>query len=89
MLSKEYKLYEIQGVWCSPCQRMAPIVKEALKSVDNVELIIVDVDKEPDLARTFKVRSIPMLVLVKDDEVIKTMVGVRNINEVKEFLQVI
>lgn len=88
MLPNEYKLFDFSAGWCSPCKTMAPIIKEAIKSVDNVELIVVDVDKEPDLARTFKVRSIPMLVLVKDDEVVKTMVGLRSIKEVKEFLQV-
>jgi thioredoxin 1 len=88
MLSNEYKLFDFNAGWCSPSKTMAPIIKEAIKSVDNVELIVVDVDKEPDLARTFKVRSIPMLVLVKDDEVIKTMVGLRSVKEVKEFLQV-
>lgn len=85
--SREYKLLKFEGGWCLPCKRMSPIVNEALKTVDNVELIVIDVDQEPDLAREFKVRSIPMLVLVKGDEVIKTMVGSRSIGEVKEFLK--
>lgn len=86
--SKEYKLLEFQGSWCVPCQRMKPIVKEALKNIENVELVMVDVDEDPSMAIQFKVRSIPTLVLLKNDQVVRTMVGSKNINEVKEFLQV-
>lgn len=87
MLSSEYKLLEFQGTWCIPCQKIRPFVKEAVESVGNVELIVVDVDKEPDMARAYKVRSIPMLVLVKGDNIIGTMVGAKSANEIKAFLQ--
>ena len=87
MQLNEYKLLEFQVSWCSPCQKMKPFVKEAVESTKNVDLVVVDVDEEPDMARMFKVRSIPMLVLLKGEDVVGTMVGLRNVNEIKSFLK--
>ena len=85
--SNEYVLIKMAASWCNPCHKMEPIVKKALEGMDNISLLEVDVEENPDMARKYKVRSIPMLVLIKNNEVIKTMVGLRNINEVKEFLK--
>jgi len=87
MLSSEYTLIKMAADWCMPCCQMEPIVKKALEGFDNVSLIEVNVDKEPDMARKYKVRSIPMLVLIKGDNIIGTMVGAKSVNEIKAFLQ--
>ena len=82
---EKIRLLDFFGSWCVPCKTLAPVLDAALDGT-GIELIKVDVDKEPDMAREYKVRSIPFLVLLKGDDVIGTMVGVRPVEEIKKFL---
>jgi thioredoxin 1 len=84
--SDEYRLLIFSGSWCVPCGKMHENISEAIKDITNVKIVEVDVDKEPDMTREYKVRSIPFLVLLKGDDAIGTMVGVRPVEEIKKFL---
>ena len=86
MLSSKYRLLEFSGTWCASCQRMKPTVERAVNDLGNIELVEVDVDKEPNLSREFQVRSIPMLVLLNEDGVLGTLVGNRSLEDIKKFL---
>jgi len=91
---EKIRLLDFKAPWCFPCKNMEPNVHAAMKEFDNIELVEVNVDEEPDMAREYKVRSIPFLVLLKGNEqdkisdydVIGTMVGVRPVEEIKKFL---
>jgi thioredoxin 1 len=83
---EKIRLLVFSGSWCIPCGKMHENISEAMKSIDGVEIVEVDVDKEPDMAREYKVRSIPFLALLKGDDVVGTMVGVRPVEEIKKFL---
>ena len=63
--------------WCGPCKMLAPVFEEVSKEMPNVKFGKVDVDEEMELARQFGVSSIPMLAIIKDGEVIGTLVGYR------------
>lgn len=87
-LNNEYKVLEFYADWCFPCKTMQPNVEAVLKEKQNIKLVPINVDKEPDMTREYKVRSIPMLVLLKNDVVVKTLVGLRNPKEIKEFFEI-
>ena len=65
------------AAWGGPCKMLAPVFEEVSKEMPNVKFGKVDVDEEMELARQFGVSSIPMLAIVKDGEVIGTLVGYR------------
>jgi thioredoxin 1 len=83
---EKIRLLDFKAPWCFPCKNMEPNVHAAMKEFDNIELVEINVDEEPDMAREYKVRSIPFMVLLKGDDVIGTMVGVRPVEEIKKFL---
>lgn len=89
-MDKEMKLLKFSAVWCSPCKVMAPIVEKVLsdEQFDNVELVNINIDEQPDAAREYGIRAIPTLLLVnsENNEVLKTLVGSASIEQVKEFL---
>jgi thioredoxin 1 len=62
--------------WCGPCRRIAPIV-EALAGeyAGRLKVAKVDVDRNPDLAGRYNVRSIPTLVVFKGGELVERLVG--------------
>jgi thioredoxin 1 len=85
MLDEQIILMAFKAPWCIPCKTMEPVIKEALCGFNNVRFSIIDVDKEPDLAREYCIRTIPTLVL-KDGDRVEKLVGSASIEQVKDFL---
>ena len=64
------------ATWCGPCRMIAPIIEEIAEEYDGtVKVGKVNVDDEPELASSFRVISIPTIVLVKDGKVTASAVG--------------
>lgn len=70
-------LIDFWASWCGPCQMLSPIVDEIAEEYSAIKVCKVNVDEEMELAQQFMVVSIPTLVLVKDGQVAKTLVGYR------------
>lgn len=68
-------LVDFFATWCGPCKMLAPVLDEVEKEAENVKILKVDVDKFPELASKFNVMSIPTLVLLKNEEVVKISNG--------------
>ena len=63
-------LVDFFAEWCGPCKTQAPILKEAKDRLgDDVRIIKIDVDKNPDVARQFNVQGVPTLILFKQGQV--------------------
>ena len=56
--------------WCGPCRSIKPRLLEA-----NLRIRYVDVDKSPQMASDYLIKSIPTVVLVLNGEVAKRVVG--------------
>jgi thioredoxin 1 len=77
--------------WCGPCKMIAPILGEiAEEHAGKVKVVKVNVDENPQLARDFDVMSIPTLIVFKDGEPKRRMIGAKGkpqlLEELAEFL---
>ncbi|MBD0317772.1 MAG: thioredoxin [Thermoleophilia bacterium] len=64
--------------WCGPCRMVEPILEEIAKErADELHLIKVNVDEEPELAQRYGVMSIPAIVLFRDGEPAAAAIGAR------------
>lgn len=69
-------LIDFWASWCGPCRMLSPIIEEiANEYADTIKVGKVNVDEEPELAQAFGVSAIPMLVVIKNGEVVNTTVG--------------
>lgn len=84
------KVTKFSASWCQPCKMLAPIFNEVKSEVADVMYQDVDVDQNSDLAIQYKVRGVPTIVIEKDGQEVKRIVGmstkanlISNINSFK------
>ena len=69
-------LVDFWAPWCGPCRMIAPVIEELAEDFDGKASICkVNTDEQQELATKFGVRSIPTILLMKDGEIVETMVG--------------
>lgn len=85
--SKIPVLIDFYADWCGPCKMMLPIVEEVAESLSGkVNVVKINVDEETELAIKYNVSSIPTFVLIKDRQVVTTLVGMRDKEELKDMI---
>ena len=77
------KVLKFQAKWCGPCQAL----KMAMAGEDvGVEVEDVDIDSSPELAVKYRVRGVPTLIYLRDDQEIGRKVGGGSLQEVKTWI---
>lgn len=60
-------LIDFWAEWCGPCRSFGPIFEEASERHEGVAFVKVNTEQERELAASFGVRSIPMVVAFRDE----------------------
>jgi thioredoxin 1 len=84
-------LVDFWAEWCGPCRMVSPIVDElAGEHAGSLKVVKLNVDDNPDIARKYRVMSIPTLMVFSDGGERKRIVGARGktqlLSEMSEFL---
>lgn len=78
LLSGKPVLVDFWATWCGPCKMVAPVLEEiASEKADAITVAKLDVDENPATARDFQVVSIPTMILFKDGQPVKRIVGAK------------
>lgn len=69
--SQEPVLVDFYADWCGPCQTLTPVLDQVVAELaGKITLFKVNVDKHPQLAQQFAIRSIPHLMLFKKGKIL-------------------
>ena len=66
---------DLYADWCGPCRMLAPVLAELEGEYPDIKFCKANVDEQPELARMFKVQSIPAVAFVKDNTFLDMSVG--------------
>ena len=73
--------------WCGPCRQLGPVLEKAVANrAGKVELVKVDTDANQNLARQFRIQSIPAVMAFKDGKVAAEFIGAQPPQQVERFL---
>jgi|SRR5579872_5365475 len=78
-------LVDFWAEWCGPCKIVGPIVEELAKEYDGkVKVGKLNVDDNQQTASEYGVMSIPTLMVFRNGNPIKTMVGAQSKDALKK-----
>src|SRR5271165_1591603 len=69
-------LVDFWAPWCGPCRMVAPVVEEiAQERADELKVVKLNIDENQNTAIQFNVMSIPTLILFRNGQPAKTVIG--------------
>ncbi len=76
-------LVDFYAEWCGPCKMQG----EVLKDFQTLDVLKVDVDKYPNIAKAYGIMSIPTIMLFENGNVLRSNVGFMNIGNLENFVK--
>ena len=86
---KGIALVDFYAGWCKPCEALAPELEKLavqLATDPHIKIAKLDIEKSPELADRYGIRGIPNVIIFKNGQKLKQIVGLQNINEYKSAI---
>lgn len=80
-------LVDFWAPWCGPCRMVLPLVEEIAGERSDIKVCKINVDEEDELARLYKVRTIPTLMVMRNGEMVKRASGAMPKSKILEMVQ--
>jgi thioredoxin 1 len=68
-------LVDFWAPWCGPCRVVGPVLEEIASERDDLRIVKLNTDENPETAAQFQVLSIPTMILFKGGEPAKKIIG--------------
>jgi thioredoxin 2 len=81
-------LVDCWAPWCGPCRMVGPILDQlAAESAGRYRIAKLNVDENPQTSASFKISSIPTMLIFKDGKLIDRLIGAQPKQAIAERLQ--
>lgn len=61
--------------WCGPCKMLGPVLEDIANDRSELKIVKINVDNNPNIARTYGIMSIPSLLLFKNGKLVDQKLG--------------
>jgi thioredoxin 1 len=68
-------LVDFWAPWCGPCRMVSPVLEEINGEREELRVVKLNVDENQQTAVRFEVLSIPTMILFRDGQVVKKLIG--------------
>ncbi len=87
MMKEGVVLVDFFATWCGPCKMLAPVLEELSEKYEGkLTVAKVDVDLEAELARAFRIMSVPTMIVFKDGKPVNQFMGYMPLELLEEKL---
>jgi thioredoxin 1 len=75
LIQQEWVLVDFWAAWCTPCQKMTPILLACEKEIPAIHVVRVNVDEEPTIAEKCQVQGLPTLMIFHNGQPVRRVAG--------------
>ncbi len=87
LVNNQKVLIDFYADWCMPCNILGENIEELVDEEENINVVKINVDEHPELAKKYGVMSIPLLLLYNNNKIEKKHVGVMEKEEIIEWIK--
>lgn len=87
LISSDIVLVDFFATWCGPCRMLGPVLEEMANDRSDIDIVKMDVDECPDIAKNYGIMSVPSLLLFKNGSLVSKKVGFMPKEEIKGWIE--
>ena len=84
---EDLTIIDFSATWCMPCRLLAPILEQVADERTDVNFYNLDIDDNEDIAKRYRIFSVPTLMAFRNGEMIDSLVGLNTFDEIMEFIE--
>ena len=78
---------DFSATWCMPCRMLKPILERVADKMEDVSFYNLDIDDNEEIAKRYRIFSVPTLVCFRDGKKVDSLVGLNSYDEIIEFIE--
>ncbi len=85
--NSDMSVVDFSATWCMPCRMLKPILEKAEDKFENVYFYNLDIDESEQIAKRYRIFSVPTVVCFRSGKKIDSMVGLNSFDDVVSFIK--
>ena len=84
--NEQLTVVDFSATWCMPCRMFKPIIERLSTKITDVKFFNLDIDNCEEIAKRYRIFSVPTIVCFKAGKKIDSMVGLSSADDIETFI---
>ncbi len=87
IVKKGLVVVDFSATWCMPCRMLKPIMERVEEKLNDVKFYNVDIDESENIAKRYRIFSVPTLVAFREGKKVDSLVGLNSFDDIIDFVE--